>query len=194
MCSPRRVPAVSLIRRCPPTLLLARTRLASGASALCLLTLWSIQWLLARAAAPPTMERASKEPLLFGYLVCDSRKKALRPSQLLRRIMWFTWPMTFLLIPVKFSRTPQPLLRFHVTQSKFMFVNKILTAPVNHTQRKLEKCYVMMRRWLRIMWFLYVYTNVIFKSKRNKNNILVAPCVMCFHFCINLCIKLKFIV
>ncbi len=36
----------------------------------------------------------------------------------------------------------------------------------------------MMRRWLRIMWFLYVYTNVIFKSKRNKNNILVAPCFL----------------
>jgi len=35
---------------------------------------------------------------------------------------------------------------------------------------------VMMRRRLRIMWFLYVYTNVIFKSKRNKNNWLVAPC------------------
>jgi len=34
----------------------------------------------------------------------------------------------------------------------------------------------MMRRRLRIMWFLYVYTNVIFKSKRNKNNRLVAPC------------------
>ncbi len=33
----------------------------------------------------------------------------------------------------------------------------------------------MMRRRLRIMWFLYVYTNVIFKSKRNKNNRLVAP-------------------
>ena len=34
----------------------------------------------------------------------------------------------------------------------------------------------MMRRRLRIMWFLYVYTNVIFKNKRNKNNRLVAPC------------------
>jgi len=32
----------------------------------------------------------------------------------------------------------------------------------------------MMRRRLRIMWFIYIYTNVIFKSKRNKNNRLVA--------------------
>ena len=32
----------------------------------------------------------------------------------------------------------------------------------------------MMRRRLRIMWFLSMYTNVIFKSKRNKNNRFIA--------------------